>query len=1517
MKKRYLFLILAVVLAGTFLFTRNRSSANNPVNPSDRNAASTPSSNPGKTKTSALSDKSLLSRFPIITQKDRPINKGTFERVKIVQTKGKYPLLRDEQVIAKTAGSENILKETVMAADHLTVKLDETANVKTFKTDLAKAGFHILKENSSRRTYLIGFKEVTPDAVPKAILKITQFKAVKYAEPDFVGFASATPNDPYFYYQWSLNNTAQYGGVSDADIDGPEAWNISKGSKNIKVGVIDSGVDYNHPDLAGNIWTNPREIPGNGIDDDGNGLVDDVHGWDFANDDNDPMDDFFHGTHCAGSIGAVSDNGYGIAGVCWNVSIIPIKFLGVDGFGYYSDAVDALYYAAKVGADLTSNSWGGTGYSQALKDAIDQTQRGKLLIAAAMNNSSNNDISPYFPASYNSNNIISVAATDPSDNLASFSNYGASSVDLGAPGQWIWSTMPLSTTAAMSQYGLHTNFDYLSGTSMATPHVAGVCALLMANNDALSAAQIKQIVLNSTDKIPSLRGKCVSGGRLNANNALNAAIPLGVAVTNTAIDDDQLNGTFGNGDNRINPGETIGIKFTIKNTSPQTIRGINGILFVSSADGSFNYQSSIVLYGDLASNASASGKTQHIIPIPLNLTTPTSLNCKLELSDSLNRKTAIRFNLAVSTIGTISGRVIDDVDHTPVLAKILYSGPTSGSANCDSNGNYSIPATDGEYTLQCVADNYLEGDLVKITIPPANVVQNFEITKKIIINAPDNLSAQSVTGKSVQLSWDDKSDNETGFIIERNQAGSIYLEIGNVGNNATSFTDTNLTPATQYTYRVKAVNGKNSSPYSNEATVITIVNIPPKVSILNPTSGSVYPVNDVIYATFSTEDVDGHVVKLKFLLNNVDYGETYSLNEPVPFYLDQLGQNTLTVIATDDLGAISQASVDFKVAKPVVTLSPTNIVLSVPKGSIAARQVKLSNVSEVVAQPTVESFNTTNPLWHRSKHRSHRGTESWYYGIEDQWNYDTGAANAGDLDTVQFQVPADGPSKLSFWYWREMEDIPDSNNDGQPDYIADVCNVWVNVYQQQDGRKIIGSWDLLTKLTSNTAGNWKRLEFDLSKYAGQTITLSFSFVSVDEVLNDFEGWYIDEVKFNNHTLGMGYLQTSAHSNPQYLPPGQKGVYSLTFDSRELDTGTYEEEVVISGTPVRTKLHVYDPNIFIDNFNRANSDSLGTKWTESFNSTLNIFSNKVVGIGLASPAFSPTEPIIQKIWFDHVTTSNSFGGLFVCGSSNSYYQGIIGTDPRNPKKLSYASIDKVDDSGVHNLASVSTPSRSGTMTLENTGSNLLMNFNGTRILSAPYTNSVSTNWTFGLISDGWKITAYKAAHEPLKLPFKDEFERSNRTDLSIHWSELMGNFTIVSNQVVCSTSNSVAVVNGIRVSDISIESKVDVTNPGSLGGLISRCDEKGSFYCAGLYNNNGAIIAAIGRCLNKDFTLLSQKPVNNPNAVVRLDTIGTKISLYVDDVLVDEITDSTISTPGSVGIAGAGGPKFDDFNVVNE
>jgi len=348
--------------------------------------------------------------------------------------------------------------------------------------------------------------EVPEGRVEAVIHNLLDEPDVMYTEPDYELRFLETPNDPLFGDQWALLNDGQTvngdPGTPGADIRAPEAWDISTGSPSTLIASLDSGIDYTHPDLAANIWTNPDEIAGNGIDDDGNGYIDDIHGWDFWDDDNDPIDESGHGTTTCGAMAGVGDNGIGIVGVSWQCQVLAFRGLTV------ADGVFSMEYCLDKGVRISNNPYK-NGYSQSQYDAIQALGAiGHVFVTSAGNDSSDNDANFVSPANYLLPNIISVAATDNDDALAGFSNYGLTTVDLGAPGDNILTTI------------LGGGYGYSGGTSLAAPMVAGACAVIRSVYPELNALQVKGCILSTARPVPALEGKCVSGGVLNLHEAL-------------------------------------------------------------------------------------------------------------------------------------------------------------------------------------------------------------------------------------------------------------------------------------------------------------------------------------------------------------------------------------------------------------------------------------------------------------------------------------------------------------------------------------------------------------------------------------------------------------------------------------------------------------------------------------------------------------------------------------------------------------------------------------------------------------------------------------------------------------------------------------------------------------------------------------------------------------------------------------------------------------------------------------
>jgi thermitase len=408
-------------------------------------------------------------------------------------------------------------------APKLSVKVKEELN-------LSSGNFLLLKSHAASTRSMVSLFDSYPE--------------VEYAEPNYLYKAigttpsveslmtgtieenktSSTPSDPLFDKLWGLNNTGSNepqrlmgqdnSGVSGADVEALKAWRVHQGSRKVVVAVIDTGIDYNHPDLRNNMWVNNKEVPGNGVDDDSNGYVDDVFGWNAESNHGNPMDGNSHGTHCAGTIGAEHNNGVGVAGVMKDVQLMAVKFLSDSGSGSLADAIEAIDYATKMNVDVMSNSWGGGGFSQALEDSIKRAkEKGIVFVAAAGNDSSNNDSRPTYPSTYQVDNVISVASHTAQDNLSYFSNLGKRTVHVAAPGSNVLSSTP------NGQYKVY------SGTSMATPHVAGLVGLLIAKEGRSPVLDLRNRLMATTNPVSTYRKTTASGGRVSAFNLLTNTRP--------------------------------------------------------------------------------------------------------------------------------------------------------------------------------------------------------------------------------------------------------------------------------------------------------------------------------------------------------------------------------------------------------------------------------------------------------------------------------------------------------------------------------------------------------------------------------------------------------------------------------------------------------------------------------------------------------------------------------------------------------------------------------------------------------------------------------------------------------------------------------------------------------------------------------------------------------------------------------------------------------------------------------
>jgi subtilisin family serine protease len=597
---------------------------------------------------------------------------------------------------------------------------------------------------------------------------------VEYAEPNYLRYATATiPNDTFFSELWGLDNTGQNvngsPGTSDADIDAPEAWDITTGNSNVVVAVIDSGVDYNHPDLSNNMWRNPGEIAGNGLDDDDNGKIDDVRGWDFVDEDNDPIDSDDHGTHVAGSIAAVGNNGTGITGVVWTAQIMPLRFLDAFGSGSVADAIEAIDYAIDRGAKIINASYGSYTFSMAEREAIARARdAGILFVAAAGNDNWNNDSAiKHYPSSYDLNNIIAVAASDQDDNLAPFSNYGATSVDLAAPGTIILSTRPDRQTIW--------TYNFETGTAGWN---------LQAPWDRTSSAP-----WSLTD---SPAGNYANNINISAvSPSINLLGEAGAKMTFRIRGESERSFDF------------LHVETATNIAGPWTEREVlvdNSDFFVSGISGSYSqWVEAVVDLGSLDGQPSV----------------------------------LVRFRLETDEDITQDGWYIDDLSVTAAdttysngAADYQYLAGTSMAAPHVAGVAALVKALNPSWTdIDIKAAIEYSVDLIPSLsgiIATGGRVNACSALGPSPPGFPSDLSAVAVSMNEIDLSWRDNSNREIGFKIERKTgSGGTYSQIATVGANVTSYSDAGLSESTNYLYRVLAYDSTGDSVFSNESSATT------------------------------------------------------------------------------------------------------------------------------------------------------------------------------------------------------------------------------------------------------------------------------------------------------------------------------------------------------------------------------------------------------------------------------------------------------------------------------------------------------------------------------------------------------------------------------------------------------------------------------------------------------------------------------------------------------------------------
>jgi subtilisin family serine protease len=444
------------------------------------------------------------------TQLQETSHPNRWTRLRLVRTTMQPRPLRVVEHWSNEGGTAICRAREMFLADQLIVATAPHVNRTALQSALASNGMQLGKRIDDQH-WTVRLLAADLDATPIALARLTTLSdVIMHAEPDGIGFGAGIPNDTSFAQQWNLRNTGQIGGsIAGTDINAPLFWDLIGNASGVTIAVLDSGINFEHPDLQGTVWTNPAEVEGDGIDNDGNGKIDDVRGWDFVNADNHPADDESHGTHVAGIIAATRNNAHGVAGVIGGAKLLPCKILNASNLGTTSDLIAAVSYARHMGVPIMNLSLQNYPVNQILHDELTRCEAaGILLVISAGNQGTNNDTTPNYPSSYPHENIIAVGNHTASNQRAAGSNYGPESIDLFAPGSAIYSTV------------LGTQFGYKNGTSMAAPHVTALCAALRYAHPTWTAFDIKNAIRDSVIPAQAYIDFCTSGGRLNALAAL-------------------------------------------------------------------------------------------------------------------------------------------------------------------------------------------------------------------------------------------------------------------------------------------------------------------------------------------------------------------------------------------------------------------------------------------------------------------------------------------------------------------------------------------------------------------------------------------------------------------------------------------------------------------------------------------------------------------------------------------------------------------------------------------------------------------------------------------------------------------------------------------------------------------------------------------------------------------------------------------------------------------------------------
>ena len=1132
-------------------------------------------------------------------------------RRRLLRTDFKYPLILLDETVRADGKHETILRRIGIVADHILVVLHPSATMADLEKVNRRFKARIRKILHTPRHYLVAFPSASAETVYRRLSEYAAVsETVEEAALDYILERVGTvPNDPDFGQLWGM-----------AKIQATNAWDTSTGDGSVVAAVIDTGVNHTHEDLAANMWKNPGEAgfdtngldrATNNVDDDANGFIDDVYGWDFYNNDSNPMDDHSHGSHCAGTIAAVGNNSTGVVGVTWNAKIMGLKFMYPLGNGQASgsssDAIECINYATMMATNgvnlrVSNNSWGGGSYSTPLKNAIEASGAAGMLFAVAAGNGGLDGIGddideePFFPAKYDSANIISVANTTQSDGLAPSSNYGDTHVDLGAPGTSIRSTL------------LADNYGNKSGTSMATPHVVGVITLLAGIRPDLSISELRAVLLAGVDPVAALSGKTVTGGRLNAFNSVQLLAPQ---IAHTPLM------------NITNATDPIVVAAAIR---PGFLMNSNRVFVLWNTTGSTNsFTSNLMTRIDGITNATFEGQ----LPAQaLGTTVYYSLEAEAEYglvsSHPATAPAALHsfeiveaVGLAVTGTPLLVDTVVPDYgDHSFPSAVVVnvsateYSAPNAGTryALMGWQGSGSVPAsgTSNTASFTIATNSVLEWQWsVQYAVHEISSIPGLLDTTNwwdLGATAQTAVAEACIDRNGTNycfaewrldgLRYPDTSNTAvnpvTGILMITNHvASAVYFE-ETTDNDMDGLPDwwerfhwgnTNLTAADDpdndtYTNGFEFLDRSDPRDAASQPQSPDIAHTALADPQLGPPPWTVAAVVTDNYSVASVTLSWGLADKAWMSTGMVASAGSDLFTAEIPPPADSGDTVVYLIEARDPMGNITQHGLHmFAVAYPDALVLPTNrftallrpgsatnfafVVTNAGAGSLTW-ELQPGWIENVEQGANGWALGPGNFVWEISTNRSWSPSHAWYATMDTgDFGGDPGHVR---LDTPPLQL---GPSSvLTFRHWIHSEIDTDPLWVGYA-YDAGIVEVSTNSglsfehivpdggypYLMHGWMEDDEPWPMDTPCFAGTGG-WEEAAFDLSAYEGEEVILRFHYGGDHNT--DREGWYIDDVLISSASVSNDWF-TYAPTNGLLFPQTATNI-AVGMDAASVATG---------------------------------------------------------------------------------------------------------------------------------------------------------------------------------------------------------------------------------------------------------------------------------------------------------------------------------------------------------------------------